>query len=264
MTSHLENISFVSKKYLRKMSKITDPLRDKFGITYFARQAVSNTGEWEILGNLPDWLDHSASKEFFKIDPSLLHPGHYQSGLVVISSHTTPDFLKNMTLECRNVYNLDHCLCIFQKTISGGEWYFFAASSLNPNIVNTYITQIQEIYRFIHYFKQEAKILLNKNLDYKIDLAHLKNEPFHANKNYIELASFEFEEDDPFIMHDNITSRERQCLIYLFQGKTCKETAQILGLSYRTVEEYIKRVKQKTGCRYKRELISYFKTERAR
>ncbi len=41
-------------------------------------------------------------------------------------------------------------------------------------------------------------------------------------------------------------------------GKTAKETAVIMGLSYRTIEEYLTNIKKKLGCRHKRDLLPFF------
>ena len=53
-----------------------------------------------------------------------------------------------------------------------------------------------------------------------------------------------------------LTPREEQCLQLYRLGKTAKETARILSLSPRTVEEYLDNIKAKYGCRFKRELLA--------
>ncbi|SRR5579883_391367 len=53
-----------------------------------------------------------------------------------------------------------------------------------------------------------------------------------------------------------LSQREQQCLRYFLNGKTAKETAMILGLSYRTIEEYLTNLKKKLGCRTKRDLLA--------
>lgn len=56
-----------------------------------------------------------------------------------------------------------------------------------------------------------------------------------------------------------LSLREKQCLHYFLNGKTAKETAILLGLSHRTIEEYFNNIKKKLGCQYKRDLLGYFK-----
>jgi len=51
-----------------------------------------------------------------------------------------------------------------------------------------------------------------------------------------------------------LTRREAECMIWLLRGKTVNGTATELKLSPRTVEFYLKNVKNKLGCRTKFQL----------
>lgn len=51
------------------------------------------------------------------------------------------------------------------------------------------------------------------------------------------------------------TAREAQCMVLLLKGKTIAKVAEILKLSARTVEFYLKKMKEKIGCNSKSELI---------
>ena len=51
------------------------------------------------------------------------------------------------------------------------------------------------------------------------------------------------------------TKRESECMLELLKGKSMKGIAEVLGLSSRTVEFYVKNMKRKVGCRTKFELI---------
>lgn len=53
----------------------------------------------------------------------------------------------------------------------------------------------------------------------------------------------------------SITHRQAECLYYLFRGKTAKQIAKILNLSYRTIEYYIENLKNKFDCKNRTELI---------
>ncbi|MBT4879889.1 MAG: helix-turn-helix transcriptional regulator [Alphaproteobacteria bacterium] len=55
-----------------------------------------------------------------------------------------------------------------------------------------------------------------------------------------------------------LTKREVECLQHLATGKIVKEVAQSLNLSPRTVDFYLKNIKEKTGCRSKSQLISLY------
>ena len=52
-----------------------------------------------------------------------------------------------------------------------------------------------------------------------------------------------------------LTTKERECLFYFIRGKSCKMIGKILGLSPRTVEDYIYNIKLKFDCTLKNELL---------
>lgn len=54
-----------------------------------------------------------------------------------------------------------------------------------------------------------------------------------------------------------LTQREADCIYYMVQGKTIKGTAEELLLSARTVEFYLKRIKEKFNIHSKKALLSY-------
>ena len=54
-----------------------------------------------------------------------------------------------------------------------------------------------------------------------------------------------------------LTKREAECVAYMIDGATAKQTAKVLGISFRTVEHYFKQAKEKLQCATKDELINF-------
>lgn len=52
-----------------------------------------------------------------------------------------------------------------------------------------------------------------------------------------------------------LTVRERECLFFILQRKTIKETGKILSVSPRTIEEYLARICIKLQCQTKSEVM---------
>lgn len=52
-----------------------------------------------------------------------------------------------------------------------------------------------------------------------------------------------------------LSVRESECLFYLIRGKTSKEIASILNISFRTVEKHFERLKYKMNCFNRSEII---------
>lgn len=57
-------------------------------------------------------------------------------------------------------------------------------------------------------------------------------------------------------IHFKLSKREAECLHYLINGKTARETALLIHLSPRTVELHLNNLKEKFNCRKKSELIA--------
>ena len=55
---------------------------------------------------------------------------------------------------------------------------------------------------------------------------------------------------------DYLTKKEVSVLRLILLGRTSKQIAKILGLSYRTIEEYTNKIKRKLQCSYKYEIHS--------
>jgi DNA-binding CsgD family transcriptional regulator len=73
-----------------------------------------------------------------------------------------------------------------------------------------------------------------------------------ADNNVSQLNQFSY---DVKVNEVHLTKREIECLSYITKGYTAKQIAQVLGISYRTVEEYIANIKEKTGATSKAQLI---------
>lgn len=55
---------------------------------------------------------------------------------------------------------------------------------------------------------------------------------------------------------NKISNRERECVYYLARGMTCKEIAQAMRISYRTVEKHLENIKDKLTCHSRSDIIS--------
>ena len=63
--------------------------------------------------------------------------------------------------------------------------------------------------------------------------------------------------DRNFLMHQyGLTKKERQCLSLTMEGKTAKDIAKSLSISYRTVERHISQVTYKLGCENKLQAVA--------
>ena len=83
-------------------------------------------------------------------------------------------------------------------------------------------------------------------------LRHYPDEPQTEKAEPTKRKSYLFSDDGSLYL----TQREADCIYFLVQGKTIKETAEELLLSPRTVEFYLKRIKDKFNEPSKKKLLT--------
>jgi DNA-binding CsgD family transcriptional regulator len=84
----------------------------------------------------------------------------------------------------------------------------------------------------------------------------IKDTPINIQLSFKHMHAFQ-KKISPATSTIKFSKKELQCLRYLLEGKTAKETAEVLHLSPRTVEAYLLNIKHKTLCYTKAELICY-------
>lgn len=258
MTHFIEEITRISKKYEKQINKSMLPLK-QLGITYLAIQKVTSEGYWNIISSNPEWIEYSADNQFFLYDPSLINPKHYTSGISFVNSHDHDDFRNIFCKHSEGIWDLGNALVIVEKKGTECEFTFLATSVNNKKIINTYITKLNLLRQFKEYFKKENANIFHKTAEYNVDLKQI-NKSYFSEDNIIDLA---IESNDVVSLNNNfffqlLSAREQECVRYFLQGKTAKETAYLLNLSYRTIEEYFTNIKKKLHCRNKRDLIDLF------
>lgn len=169
-------------------------------------------------------------------------------------------------------YNIWHGINLTRKENDYLEVTYFATKKENPNVVNTYINNLEYLKKFIYYFKQNAPDLIDTS-----DLAKLavQRSEVSSYDEYIKMemanelardqykkfidatATHKYYLGDAY-SHEAISKREIECLIYLSRGKTAKEIGKIINISPRTVEFYLNNLKSKLKCTYTSQVVDIF------
>lgn len=258
MTHFIDDLTRISKLHGKRINKAIQPLKE-LGITYFAMQTVTNEGYWNIISSNPAWIEYSAGNQLFHYDPSLIDPKHYDSGIFFVNSHEHDDFRNIFCKHSEGVWDIGNPLVIIERKETACEFTFIATTVNNKKMINTYLTKLKLLRQFINYFKTENASLFASANEYNLDLKQINQSYFHTD-NIIDISSDSNNENDlnnNFSFHI-LSAREKECVTYFLQGKTAKETASALGLSYRTIEEYFTNIKKKLSCRNKRDLLKLF------
>lgn len=237
-----------------------EPLSD-LGISYFNYIKIYNDGSRELLTNNADWID------FF------YQNGLYKTAAVVNIEHLLPKgYFLWSELESgdpaytygRDFYNIDNGISFVEKTKEATILYIFASTRSNYAINNFYLRNIDLFRRFILYFNDKADKLIKKAHNNKIvlpDKQIIKHS--HADKDILGYG-----ERNSFIKSTlikkftiinkgemiQLSRREAECAAFMVSGYTSKEIARVLGVSFRTIEKFHLKVKEKIAYKTKQEL----------
>lgn len=252
-------IEQTSMKYDKRIKQMTMPLIDHLGIHYFCYQYVSHMGMWFTLGNQPEWLLYSAEHQFYRYDPSLVKPKNYpHASICYPKNHQHNAFQETLIHQAAQYFDIHHCLAMIEPTANGCEYYFFAAPADHTQIMAIYLNQLNRLrYDYIAFIRKKIKPILEECLEQSVSLQTFNAEQFNSRDNILELNPYIQQGIDfhQAVIGSELTSREWQCLSLYQQGLTAKETAKVLHLSYRTIEDHIEHIKHKYGVQHKRELM---------
>ena len=159
------------------------------------------------------------------------------------------------------------------------EWIFYPFNVydiyLDKTLLDPGILTIARINNFfanyelknrIHFFKEEIDHVV------MVAITHCdQNTLFIKNNNLliinlIEQFRKEYKQliiqQKKYIFHDHIdnnqiSNRETECLPHFLKHKTAKETANIMGISSRTVETHLRNIKNKIGIQSKSQLFNF-------
>lgn len=138
------------------------------------------------------------------------------------------------------------------------ECLILAAPKNNVNAIGICFNSQDFLRNFLLYFKDKADFLIDKACQNKVVLPdYMIGKPL-PQRNYEDFLSLIKTNNIRFDFHDQevvISRREYECLQQLSKGKSMKETAAILEISSRTVEQYVARAKEKTKLYSRSQLV---------
>jgi len=254
---------------------------NQFDISYFAHVHLDENGCASGISNNPGYSEHYIKNKFYNVDINMAKKDIFGNFFLwdLIDGRGKTNTLIKTAAE----FGIKHTFTI----IENNRDYYHFATHLDSNLINqTYLANFDLLKLFILHFKNEikqSKSLLSiydfaltpepdstgftitsdidkcnninkraefiSNLSINLDLIDLKSINLIKNLNLDKSKTFKASSMTA------LTMREKECLNYYIQGKTAKDIASILQLSYRTVENYLQNAKDKIGVNNKLDLI---------
>lgn len=177
---------------------------------------------------------------------------------------------KTLLIDSQNEFNLYNAISLVKHAEKYHDIYAFSSHKDQNVTLDFYINHFNLLEKFILYFHDRAKNLISEavkpqNLihiphgmrikDQSIDelVFQTLEDPF---KNYLkQITPTKFYLDN---VNSYLTRREYDCLKFLSKNKTIGETATLLNISSRTVEQFIENAQNRIAAQSRRELINIY------
>jgi DNA-binding CsgD family transcriptional regulator len=251
----------LSSHYFTKTSAdlntILTPVMAPVKLNFFRYLKLYNDGTRVHLCNNNIWTNHFYKQGLYKVawfDRYV--PSHHLPGKAVWDEKAlTNDNI--VGIHARTVFDINHGFSVVIPSKDFCEFFDFATSEDNLAINDVYMRSPEYIDEIIFYFRFHARNIMSQAEKHKILLpmeAKIIANPVSLDSlNYASINRFYVTTPDGEIY---MTRREYDCLSLWFCGKSAKQVAPILGISFRTVERHLENIKDKFNIQYKENLFS--------
>lgn len=241
------------------VQEICSPLK-QYGIDWFIYAKSFSNGQYIFLTTNPEWSEHYI-------------PNVYN--LTYIENHLFEQRIQTNYLISPELYPQNATFQIAKEKFgfTGGimmpfinklyrELCYFGSSDPNFNYHNFFLQNIEVMTIFKSYFKEKSTNIIKQVEKEKLPsiTEYLQSNNLDINpKNLLPLPS-EIKEQLLSVIQSSrhylpydpegryLTNTEYNCISWLLKGKTADEIAIITGVSKRTIETHITRMKDKFNC----------------
>lgn len=242
-----DNHIFVSTS--RQVDEIVAPLKKHFGLSSFVYVKNFNDGSEIRLSNQPKWLRYFYEHELYKNSLFERPPSEFVKARLVWAGLT----VHTPILEKAREFDIDHGITFVEPCVDGCEFFFIGTQVKRTDVMSKYLAHIDLLERFLDYFREKAKPLIEEALRHKLTIpGKFEMAPKVFCSENLDRSQF-LSELNPI----KFTARELECMRLLAKGYTLKIIAKELAISTRTVETHLNHVKDKTDSHSKGELVKY-------
>ena len=255
-SSKLNNPAFT---YVSEINQICKSLFKRLNLNAFSYSKILEDGSRSEL-----WSDANALEHSFFIKKHIKNV--YTRDLFNGQKHVLYDFaLKDFPLGTQNkiqeqlkdqreIFDHDNCLFLINYHEKYTEYFAFYTSKSDYSAPNKYLNNLEILNNFCRYFRSRAKLIIheaerNKLIDPWRDF---------SEENGIENNLIYAPHITPIIGKESVklTEREREVGILLCEGRTAKESAEILCVTSKTIEKHIENIKEKFHCNRRIQLVN--------
>ena len=246
----------------QEVLSICKPLYELLEVTYFNYVKLFPNGARSVLTDRTDFITQYYSNPELFTTKAVLN----MEGLTTDKVFLSCEFRDQLSYQiARNEFDIDNGLTIIQPVDDYLELYYFGTKKENYAHVETYKNNIDLFYRFIIFFKEQAKDLMDQADEDRFFLPGLSEDKpqsrLEDNIASIRQIFLAATKPSKIVTKDfnaypvALTYREAEVMYYLSKFATAKAVANHLDISYRTVETHLSNIKEKLGYKKKGELL---------
>jgi DNA-binding CsgD family transcriptional regulator len=253
-----ENPFSYQDNYCDEISEMVYPFFSELKITFFSHVRVSHTGIFKSLMTQTSlskfYLDHKYPIRYSLGKGIILNSGCY------VLNHL-PDISSAQELNLiKEHYNFDHLIYLVDKQSKWDDLYIFGTTPENQVYINLVFNNMDFIKQGLHRYKYNSRKLLEQTPGAIY--------PSHCFMNHTSVPDYKINSEQTNLQkillplngsEVPISKQEYKCLGLLVQNYTIKQIGQQMNLSPRTVETYLKNLKNKLHCQGSLELIQLVK-----
>lgn len=237
----------------KQINKICSPLMVNLGIPYFTYYFIEEDGRFGTLANNPEFMEYYYSSGMHLNNPYMSHPSLFRNGYIISPCTFTEHEQKNI----KQKFQIDHLFLMLSKSEKRVEGFIFAAVGFDIKGIPHYIAHVDLLVKFSRYFKREASSLIGKLRADQFNMHQERQAAFLTVDHSLPLSNNNQGVQNFLKMIYGLSPQEERCHDLFKRGNSAQATAAIMGLSRRTVETYIEKIKDKLGCSSKWDLLEY-------
>jgi len=249
--SHFDVIQFL-KCNENKIREICVDIKKKFCLQYFSYGRFYKDNRCIILSTNANVFDNHIKKGYkLCIEPSTETINECKAFKLFTVNNESPAIV----IDEYQLFEHGTMIDLFRYNNEFYEMFCFVSNRHDDDIINTYLNNMAVIELFAKDFLEKAGGIL-KNVEPFL-IPYITGNPKEEKEN----RTIETTHHNIYILGEGyaLSKRQFECLSFMSKGYTYKKMAQAMGISFRTVEEYISTIKEKTGCKDRMQLIeAYF------
>ncbi len=263
MLTHLDKLNFNAGRFNEEISEkvenICAPLFSKFKITNFGYVKIFKDGTMFRISTDKNWSRKYFENQFYNDYSFYCFDDIPENGSRARIITNQPSGGVYTELYDHNIWNI---FTLYERNQESANVWFFAAGREDAEMINFYINNRDILQDFMRYFLRQIskEVIIKQEMLIVTDLkiGNLKSEEENKIKEFLEEIGKNSKNKN-----FSLSVREIDCIQQLIRGKTAKEIASSLNISFRTVEFHINNAKVKAGCKKTGQLIKiHFESDR--